>query len=391
MIRTWVLSEGAPSDSLKEMSPQERAEVIEKRLETVTRFPSLPETQRRVAELDDMDSPKKWAAAIDPDVLTRTVILRTLNSAYYGFRSRVTTIDQAVTLASARTLREIVLACQIRQLFEKTSEKSIDQFWRHSLAVGFFAKLFTLPADPQLQTPAQRVEFSRFRLDEAQVRLLQNAQLWEKLRLAPKEDAFIPGMLHDIGKITLLLCLEDSLELVLSLIEAEVKEETERDKLWAHSMAEVERFLMHDIDHQVIGYRLAQKWELDEKLCEVIGFHHDLEERASNLLKVTVLADLAANTLFPYPASGAQHPLPRLFERIAQIAKKRPGRTVEEGVYNAICSLEVSPDLADVLDRMGIPQWLWELIDCKDFFYLCYMLAPKVRATTIGFLQQTAA
>jgi len=390
LIKDYVLSGLTAGNELRDMSPEERSAVIERRLEAVDKFPSLPDTQRRVAELDDMDSPKKWAAAIDPDVLTRTVILRMLNSAYYGFRSRVNTIEQAVALASARTIREIVLACQIRQLFEKTSEKTIDQFWRHSLAVGFFAKLFTMPADQNLQTPAQKIEFSRFRLEEEQVRLLLKARLWEKLELGPKEDAFTPGMLHDIGLITMLLCLEDSLELVMALINAEFKEAQEAGKLWAHSEEEIERFLMGDIDHQVIGYRLAKRWELDEKVCDVIGFHHEIQENSSNLLKIIGLADLAAGALFPYPATEEQHPLPLLFERVAGIAKKRPGKTQEEGIYNAICSAEVLGDLEEVVNRLGAPKWLWEIVDFKDFFHLCYMIVPRMREVTIRFLQQTA-
>ena len=52
--------------------------MIDKRLEAVNSFPSLPDTQRKVAELDDLDDldpPKKWAEAIDPDLPTKTVIL----------------------------------------------------------------------------------------------------------------------------------------------------------------------------------------------------------------------------------------------------------------------------------------------------------------------------
>jgi HD-like signal output (HDOD) protein len=388
LTNDFVLSELEFGSELRAMSPEERAEEVEKRLETITKFPSLPETQRRVAVLDDLDPPRLWAEAIDPDVLTRTVILRTLNSAHYGFRSRVEAIDQAVVIASARTIREIVLACQIRQLFERTSDKSIDQFWRHSIAVGFFAKLFTLPPDLRLQTPAQRLEFSRYRLDDQQVRWLQNAQLWQKLKLAPKEDAFACGILHDIGKITMLQCLEDSLEMITSLIAAGVKDDMGQGKLWAQPTTEIERLLMQDIDHQVIGYRLAKRWELDEKTCRVIGFHHDLEERSANLLKLIALADLAANTLFPFPATEAQHPLPRLFERIAGIARKKPARTLAESVYNA--TEEVYPQLMDVCGRLGIPQWTWRLIDATDFFFFCYQLAPKMRSITISFLQQTA-
>lgn len=75
---------------------------------------------------------------------------------------------------------------------------------------------------------------------------------------------------------------------------------------------------------------------------------------------------LTTNTLFPYPATETQHPLPRLFERITQGVEKKPGRTMEEGIYNTICD-GMAPALEEVLDRFGTPRWLWELIDFKDF------------------------
>ncbi len=32
---------------------------------------------------------------------------------------------------------------------------------------------------------------------------------------------------------------------------------------------------------------------------------------------------------------------------------------------------------------------MWEMIDFKSFFKLCYVLAPRIKSATIGFLQQT--
>jgi len=81
LIREYILSGVAGGSDLESMTPEERAAAIDKRLDAVT-FPSLPETQRKVAELDDLDPPMKWAEAI----------------------------DQAVALASAKTIREVVTA-----------------------------------------------------------------------------------------------------------------------------------------------------------------------------------------------------------------------------------------------------------------------------------------
>lgn len=387
LIQEYVLSGMTAGFDLESMTPEERAAAIDKRLDAVNSFPSLSETQRKVAELDNLDPPKKWAAAIDPDLPTKTVILRILNSARYGFRSRVETIDQAVALASANTIREIVTACQIRQIFQKTSEGTIDQFWRHSLAVAFFAKLFALPADPKEQDSQAKTEFERYQLEEDEAELLKTTGLWRKFKLAENDEPFTSGLLHDVGKVTMLMCLEDSLELVLSLVEEEAQTAQNEDRLWANQVIEIERFLMKDLDHQVIGGRLAERWEVDESVRQVIIHHHDVSEHSPDLLKVIAFADMAANCLFPYPVAESQHPFPIIFDRIEKAMKKSPKQGPD--AVDEVIGAEVFEDLVDVVNRMKIPPFLWEMIDFKSFFKLAYVLAPRIKSATIGFLQQT--
>ena len=390
LIKEYVLSGLPAAVDLENMTPEERARMIDKRLDAVNSFPSLPETQRKVAELDDLDPPRKWAEAIDPDMPTKTVILRMLNSARYGFRSRVETIDQAVALASAKTIREIVMACQIRQIFEKTTETTIDQFWRHSLAVGFFAKLFSLPADPSQQDSQQKAEFERYRLEDEQVQLMREVQLWSKLTLGEADaDPFTSGLLHDIGKITMLMCMEDSLELILALIESEVQDARGEGKLWARTVRDVERFLMKDLDHTVIGGRLAEHWEVDASMQMVIRDHHEVQEHSPDLLKLVSLANMAANCLFPYPATDTQHPFPQLLARIDEAVKKS-GKKGAEAVDEAISEV-IFEDLVDVLDRLEIPGHVWELVDFKSFFKLVQVVSPSIKRATVGFLQQTGS
>jgi HD-like signal output (HDOD) protein len=388
LIKEYVVSGVAAGTDLESMTPEERAKMIDNRLDAVNAFPSMPDTQRKVAALDDLDPPKKWAEAIEDDLPTKTVILRILNSGRYGFRSRVETIDQAVALASARTIREIVTACQIRQIFSKTSEGTIDQFWRHSLAVAHFAKLLCLPADPAAQNSQQKTEFERFHLEEEQVAVLQDVKLWEKIELVDGNDPFTSGLLHDIGKVTMLMCLEDSLELVMALVEQEVQEAQAENKMWAHQVVEIERFLMKDIDHQVIGTRLADRWEVEPSIQQVIANHHQVTEHAPPIVKLAALADIAGNCLFPYPATDSQHPFPILFERIDQAMKKSTKQGVE--AIDEIISEEIFEDLVDVLNRLELSTHLWKLVDFKSFFKLIYVLAPKIKSVTIGFLQQTA-
>jgi hypothetical protein len=164
---------------------------------------------------------------------------------------------------------------------------------------------------------------------------------------------------------------------------------TEEIERWAHSVLEIERFLMKDMDHQVIGSRLAEKWEMDPGIEQVIGHHHNIHEQSPPILKLVALANLAANCLFPYPATAEQHPFPQLFARIDKGVKDKSSLSMDEAVDETI-SQDVFEDLVDVLSRLDISEHLWELIDFKTFFKLCYLTSPKIKSASIAFLQQTA-
>ena len=54
-----------------------------------------------------------------------------------------------------------------------------------------------------------------------------------------------------------------------------------------------------------------------------------------------------------------------------------------------VIGTDIFEDLVDVVNRLNIPSFMWEMIDFKSFFKLCYVLAPRIKSATIGFLQQT--
>ena len=67
---------------------------------------------------------------------------------------------------------------------------------------------------------------------------------------------------------------------------------------------------------------------------------------------------------------------------------KKSTKTGAEAVDEVI-GTDVFEDLVDVVNRLNIPSLIWEMIDIKSFFKLCYVLAPRIKSATIGFLQQT--
>jgi len=392
IVREHVIREPGARPDVLSMNREQRAAQLDKRLESVTMFPSLPETQTRVAALDDLDEPRKWAAAINPDLPMKAVILNLLNSAHYSFRSRVTTIEQAVSLASARTIREVVLACTVQRLFRNVGAARIQQFWRHSVATGFFARILALPALKERQSLQEKSEFSRLALEPAEQEHLREAGLWEQFDLTRDGEPFTAGLLHDIGKVTIALCFEDALSLIDPIVATGVRRGEETGGLWADPPLRVERSLMTDLDHQIVGGRLARRWGLAPVMQEVVAQHHSVRRTSSPLTRLVALADLAANGAYSYPYLPDQHPVGRIFRQLDARVKAEAGfdeARRERAVAGAWPEV-VESRLERVLATYDVPDDLWTPAGPSAFFRLAYRLRPAVTRLTNAFLKVTA-
>ena len=111
-------------------------------------------------------------------------------------------------------------------------------------------------------------------------------------------------------------------------------------------------------------------------------------ENSPYLLQLIALANLASNCLFPYPGE-AHHPFPLIFSQIEAAVKTKSGMGLDEAVEEAI-GQDCLEALSGALEGLEVPDCLWQLIDYRQFFKLCYLTAPKIKSASIAFLQQTA-
>ena len=72
---------------------------------------ALPQSASRMIELskDPHNGPKEYAEPISADLGLSTQVLRFVNSSFFGFRHKITSLPMALTLASVRTIRNFVL------------------------------------------------------------------------------------------------------------------------------------------------------------------------------------------------------------------------------------------------------------------------------------------
>jgi putative nucleotidyltransferase with HDIG domain len=165
---------------------------------------------------------------IDPPLSAK--VLRRANSAYYGVKRNIVSIQEAVVFMGFRALKELALNLKIGKVFEKDTalgDYSRKKLWKHSLALALCCK-----------------------------------SIYRKEFREQGEDIYSAALLHDIGIMVLEEFAPDEFQKVLHKIEEEQLPTCDAEK-------EILGF-----DHAQIGQALTRKWQLPEELTNAIGYHH---------------------------------------------------------------------------------------------------------------------
>ncbi len=221
-------------------SESERTQRLELILQQVESLPTLPAVAMRLLQVtgnDDSDA-RQVTEIVQSDPALTSRVLAMCHKADKGVREPVTTVDRAVVLLGFEAIRNAVLSIKVFELFADRSGNEVEVvkgfsqagFWRHSLAVAVAAELLA--------------EEQRDFRDE----------------LNPSE-AFVCGLLHDLGKLVLDHLLPKSYERVIEV--------TEQHQL---NISDVERRVI-GLDHHTVGKRLAEHWRLPHVLQDCIWLH----------------------------------------------------------------------------------------------------------------------
>jgi len=243
-------------------------------------LPSLPQVFEQITEVmsDPNSSAGDFADIIIKDPALSARILRIVNSAFYGFRSRVDTISHAVSIIGTNDLYSLSLSMSVLKMFDNIPGHVVDMksFWQHAIACGIIAK-----------TIAEHQGFSN------------------------TERFFVTGLLHDIGRLVLYKYLPD--ETGGALTRAGLN-----DSLLFQSESEVLGF-----NHSRIGGMLMKKWRLPSRLEHMVRFHHK-PENSSYIHETAIIhvSDILANA-FDFGSSGERF-VPPLSEEIRDVLSLPP-------------------------------------------------------------------
>lgn len=182
----------------------------------------------------------------DPAFTAR--VLRMANSAYYGFTRKITTVSEAIVILGYETLKSVVLALTLQKFYDREVkgyglEKG--DLWKHSVGCALAARLIAT----QVKYPAV-------------------------------EQAFVAGLLHDVGKVILNQFVREEIDQIIALSGAQ-----------GLSFAEAERQIL-GFDHQDIGAKVSEKWNFNEKIVEAIRCHHK-PDRARKDVELTSIVHVA--------------------------------------------------------------------------------------------------
>ena len=168
------------------------------------------------------------ARHISQDQVITARVLRVANSPFYGLQSRIGSIHDAIVVVGLSAIRSLVLAASVMSGLPAGRGPGFSQkrFWRHVLGTAVAAQA--------LASPLKR----------------------------PPEVLFLAGLLHDIGRLAMMVLYPEHFTTVLAAAAAQDcrLEDAERSHF--------------GFDHSEVSAALAQRWNFPADIIDALAWHH---------------------------------------------------------------------------------------------------------------------
>ncbi|OGQ86723.1 MAG: hypothetical protein A2512_08740 [Deltaproteobacteria bacterium RIFOXYD12_FULL_56_24] len=205
-------------------------------LRKIKELPTISAVASEINTLDKNDSlnAKSLGPIIARDPALTAAVLKLANSAYYGMPREIASLERAITILGFDTIKNLALTISVFHVFKNREGQSLDLkgLWYHSLGVGLAAK-----------------------------HLVLHSSILAANKTLP-EQAFVCGILHDIGKIAFAQNLPAEM--------AEILKQTRNGPIVQH---EIEKNIL-GFNHQKAGQVMAASWNFPESYQTVIRLHH---------------------------------------------------------------------------------------------------------------------
>ncbi len=228
-------------------------------LGSLDRLPAQPVLHRQIQEAIDRDERSDAIARlIETDLAIATVVVKTANSAFYGFRNPCEDVRDAVVRLGTQTVSGIVLNAQI---------------------AGW--------ASPSTQATVAALN-SRSALIADIVRKLIGGEVGQ---------ASLAGLLHNVGTLMLITQFPAEYEALYMILDAPI------DHIESNEDAERRVF---GASHAEVGAQMLEMWNADPVVVEVARSHHDPANESLSAPARRVIAAISAVEAAENPQ--ADHP-----------------------------------------------------------------------------------
>lgn len=199
--------------------------ILRHKVENISTLPTVPGTLKKLTSI--IEKPRitlvEISNFISNDPALTTKVLKMVNSAIYGFPGRIASVSHATMLLGMNVIKGLLLGVSVFDLMQKT----MNGLYEHSLSCAIASRVIA-----------------------------------QKKGLKEPEEVSVAGLLHDIGKVILMLEFQKDYETAMN--EAQTRGISIFD-------AEKEVF---SATHANVGSWLAEKWRFPRNLIEVIEYHH---------------------------------------------------------------------------------------------------------------------
>ncbi|BBO83734.1 hypothetical protein DSCO28_43000 [Desulfosarcina ovata subsp. sediminis] len=279
-----------------------------KKISTFKHLPTLPHVLLKLIEACNQENPdmNKIGQIVSKDPALSGKIMQLVNSAAFGLSQKVETINQAVVILGTSGVKNIVFCACVYDAFPKpklSSVFSLKKFWWHSLRCAFLSR--------------------------------HMAEAWG---LCNPDEAFLAGLLHDIGRAVLWVNFKSPYEVMLEACGDDTQQLLAQEDLMGATHAEVGAFLL-------------KRWRLAPFIIDCVRYHHqppDQIAQALAMVQVVYVANLLCQDTAVDTEAGAAI-VNHFFNREDHECQTLIAGAEQEARETAV-SLDIEVDAMDVDD-----------------------------------------
>ncbi|MEM9352338.1 MAG: HDOD domain-containing protein [Planctomycetota bacterium] len=250
-MSTTTLGAGARSRAMSDA----HTAALEKLFRRIGQLSSLPGVAQRIIEVADNEdsTAEDLLKVVEQDPTLAVRIMRTVNSSFFGLPQEVGDLQTAVSMLGFVEVRNLALTVCVARLCEESSSYgsfSREGLWKHMVAVGEIARMVS-----------------------------------KECGCGKPEEAYMAGLLHDIGLVLIDQYMHPQLCIVIDMINE------------GSSLSEAEQSVL-TFDHTDLGAYVARTSNFPERIVAAVEFHHApelFEGNDSQLLEIVQIANHLAS------------------------------------------------------------------------------------------------